>query len=183
MKITQKSNKKIFIILGVLIVLIGGLSYYVFALNGNLFGWQFRKENSSINMDPPTEEQIKAGEQAKQETVEDDQGKPGAGDDTPTPDTSGPLDVGFSAVNQNGDVLQVRIMVQEVLSSGECTLTLTNGAKTVTKTAAVYPTASISTCKGFDVPVSELSSGAWNLTVDVVSNDRNGKTATGIQIN
>lgn len=184
MKIKQKNTKKLYIALAVVAVIITGLSYYVFTLNGNLFGWKFRSdETSSINMDPPTKEQVKAGEDTKQETVESDQGKPGTGDDTPTPDPSGALTVGFSAVNQNDGKLQVRIMIDEVLSSGECTLTLTNGNKTVTKTAAVYPTASITTCQGFDVPVSELSNGAWNVTIAVTSGDRNGQSTTSIQVN
>jgi len=184
MKITQKKNKKLYIIIGAIVVLLAGLSYYVFALNGNLFGWQFRKdENSSVNMDPPTNEQVKAGQDAKEETVEEDQGKPGTGSDTPTPDPSGALTVGFSAVNQNDGKLQIRVMIEDVLSSGQCNLALTDGNKNVTKSAAVYASASVSTCQGFDVPVSELSNGTWNITVNITSGDRTGQATTSFQVN
>lgn len=184
MNITQKKNKKLYLIIAAIFVLLAGFSYYVFALNGNLFGWQFRKdETSSVNMDPPTDDQVKAGQNAKEETVEEDQGKPGTGDGTPTPNLSGALTVGFSAVNQNDSKLQVRVMIEEVLSSGQCNLTLTDSSKTVTKSAAVYPTASISTCQGFDIPVSELSNGTWNITVNVISGGRNGQATTSFQVN
>lgn len=184
MKITQKKNKKLYIIIVGIIVLLAGLSYYVFALNGNLFGWQFHKDDaSSVNMDPPTTEQVKAGQDAKKETVEENQGKPGTGDDTPTPSPSGALTVGFSAINQNDGKLQIRTMIEEILSSGQCNLTLTDGSKNVTKSAAVYPTASISTCQGFDIPVSELSNGTWNITVNVTSGDRSGQATTSFQVN
>jgi flagellar basal body-associated protein FliL len=184
MEITQKKSKKIYIIITIIAVFVAALSYYIFAMNGSIFGWKFKKaDDSSINLAPPTDEQTKAGQQVKQETIENNQGKPNSSDDTPDTTTSDTLSVGFSAVNQNDNKLQVRIMVQEVPSSGTCTLTLTNGSQTVTKTASVYPTAAISTCQGFDVPVSELSSGAWSVTVDVVSGTKNGRVTTSFQIN
>ena len=184
MKITQKKNKKLIIAIAIIAILLAGLSYYVFALNGSLFGWQFHKEEaSSINMDPPTDEQVKTGQDAKAQTIEEDQGKPGVGNDTSTPNPSDTITIGFSAINQNDGKLQIRTMIQEVLSTGQCNLTLTDGDKTVSKSATVYPNASISTCQGFDVPVSELSSSTWSITINVTSGDRSGQATTSFQVN
>lgn len=182
MKLKQKKSKKpLLITVGVVALLVIGACIYIFGFNGSIFGWQFRKE-STTNLNPPSKEESQAGQQTKEASVEAAQGKPSTGDDTPTSD-SGMLSVEFSAVNQNQGTLQVRLMIQEVLADGTCTLTLTQDSHAVTKEAALYPTANISTCQGFDIPVSELSAGMWNIAIDIASGSKKGQATTTIQIN
>lgn len=186
MKIKQKSSKKVLIIsLSAIALVLIGLSYYVFAMNGSLFGWKFRADttsNNSINLEPATAEQQQAGNDAKQETI-DDEGKPGTGSDTPTePSDPSELAVSFTAVNQNGSTLQARAQISPLIANGTCTLKLTKDGTTVTKTAAVSPTATISTCQGFDISTSELSPGMWALDLDVTSEGKTGHAATSIQV-
>lgn len=82
----------------------------------------------------------------------------------------------YSAVAN--DTLIIRTTINQMLDSGTCKLTLTNGATTVTKTSDIAQNPSSSTCKGFDIPTSELSSGNWHITIKIDSTDRSG-TLTG----
>lgn len=80
-------------------------------------------------------------------------------------------------------VLLVRVTINQRLSSGNCKLTLTNSAKkTVTETAAIVAGPSSSTCKGFDVPVSKLSSGKWGIVINIASGNRQGIIQGNIDI-
>lgn len=190
MKIIQKSSKKALLIsagIGILL-LAGGLSYYVFAMNGNLFGWQLRpdtttqsttdSDDDAIDMSPPTNDQQQTGSSTKEEAVNKETE---AKNDDNTQASN--LDVSFTTVSQADNVLRVRAKVQKLVSGGTCNLTLTKGSSTVTKTAPTYAAASISTCQGFDVPVSELSPGTWQLSLTVRTKTASGKASTSTQIN
>lgn len=184
MKITQKASKKVILvtIISILIV-VSGLAYYVFGLNGSLFGWKFHQDTASntIDLAPPTQEQQKAGQDAKQSAIDEDQGKPNQDSDSPKVDED-TLKISFTSVYQNDTTLQARVQIDPLVSKGSCTLTLVKDGSMITKTAAVYAMASISTCQGFDVPVSELSVGTWNLTISVTSSSASGSASTSTQI-
>ena len=79
----------------------------------------------------------------------------------------------------NGKLI-LRVNINQYLSTGICNLTLTSGSNTIIKTANIVAVASTSTCEGFDVPVSELSSGAWQISINIQSGDKTG-TITGEQ--
>lgn len=76
--------------------------------------------------------------------------------------------------------LTIRVTIDQHLTSGSCTLTLTNSAtgKTYTASADIVDNPSSATCQGFDVPTNKLSSGDWNINIGVTSNDNEG-TITG----
>lgn len=89
-----------------------------------------------------------------------------AEDTTPVTEPSASPPIAITASTQNGDVYQIRVLISTVTSSGTCTLSLERtGYTTVTKTAGVQAGPSSTTCKGFDVSVSELSAGDWNARV------------------
>lgn len=181
MKILRKPSKKPLVLggIGVAALLVASLSYYVFAMNGSLFGWQLRPETSqdgsgdnNVNMEPATDEQKQAGQDTKQQTVEEAE-KP---EREPTT-----LSVSITSATQSGATLRVRTMIQQVVS-GTCTLTLKMGSETVTKTAETFPNASATTCKGFDVPVAELSAGIWDATVSVTAGKATGAATTTVNV-
>lgn len=70
--------------------------------------------------------------------------------------------------------LTIRNTINQALSSGTCDLTMTNGSKTVTKNSGITQNPSSSSCEGFDIPVSELASGSWKVSIVVTSGDRTG---------
>lgn len=88
----------------------------------------------------------------------------------------------ITASNQNGSIYQVRTLINVVVSDGTCTLTLTNGNHTVAKSSGVQANPSSSTCQGFDVPVSELSPGDWDLTVTFSNETHQAKTSKTVTI-
>lgn len=169
----KKSTKKYYLIaVAVLILLVAGAFTYVYAFNGSIFGWKKPPvKDASINYNPPTEEQKQAGENTKDASLNSpEEQKPNNTNETPTPPTPSPgkkdsVSLIITAANQNPPSFQIRSEIGAVTSEGTCTLTLTKGSKTVTKTAEVQALPRISTCKGFDIPLSELSSGQWNVTL------------------
>ncbi len=76
----------------------------------------------------------------------------------------------------SGDNLIIRVNIDQYLSSGSCTLRLSDGTNQLTFSANVLPEASTSTCEGFDVPVNSLAAFArpLSITIDIVSGDRSG---------
>ncbi|HET6746729.1 MAG TPA: hypothetical protein VFH06_01330 [Candidatus Saccharimonadales bacterium] len=176
MKIASRKNtKKYFIAAGIIIVLVvAGLATYVLAFKGTLFGWPHQNtSDNSTSYSKPSEEQIKAGNDTKKDTV-DSESKPSSGSNTDhptspdTPSQSGSkttVSMTITAANQNGSVFQLRSFISTITNSGTCTLTLTQGSRSVTKTAGVQAAASTSACKGFDVPVSELGAGVWQASL------------------
>jgi hypothetical protein len=177
MKILNKTNSKskiIGITLVVLIVVAG--AYTALAYSNNWFPFtkeQPAKNVNTVDLEPPTDEQVQTGKDIKDESIEAENAKP------PT----GTVDVSITAANQNGSSLQVRTLIQATTNTGTCTLTLSNqGTKTVTKTAGLQAQSSTSTCAGFDVPVSELSSGTWNILVSFENSTINGKASSTVEI-
>ncbi len=180
MKLKQtKVKKPLILAIAVAVLIVASASYYVFAMNGSVFGWKFHKDtagDSSINLEPASTEEKQAGSDVKQQTA--DPGKPDVSSDPTGTDTGSTLPITFTAVNQNGAKVQVRVEIQALVSNGTCTLTLTKDGVTVTKTAATQATASVSTCQGFDVPTSELSSGTWMLTLSASADGKTGQAST-----
>jgi hypothetical protein len=55
-------------------------------------------------------------------------------------------------------------------SNGNCSLTVQNGSKSTTQTAAVIYQPEFSSCAGFSVPIDSVGKGTWTLTLTVTSN-------------
>jgi len=188
MKLSNKKPfpKKILIAGGAIIVLIAATLTYVYALHGNLFGWQSTKStptttDNKINYEPATPEQQQAGAAVKTGTS-----------DTPAAPTSTPgstlknVQVTITAptgATQNGSVLQIRVLIGAVENTGTCTLVLTReGQSSVTKTAGTQALSSSSTCQGFDVPTSELSVGTWQALITYSSSTLTGSATKSITV-
>jgi hypothetical protein len=129
---------------------------------------------TKIDNNPPTKEQIDAGNNTKSGSTSDTPPEP-----TPIQDSDKKsVQVAITAANQNGSLLQIRALISAVETTGTCTLTLTNTQNnTVTKAAGVQALATTSTCQGFDILISELSTGSWHIDLEY-SNDSLTGTAT-----
>jgi len=195
MKINTHSKKplKIALIIGaILLVILGASALYFYKFNGKIFGWSpVASSSSTVDYNPPTQEQIDAGNQVKEENLKQDEAtNPKTGDSstpdsnqTQTPAQQNTVGVSITAANQNGSMLQIRALINTVTSSGSCTLTLTkSGSPTVTKTANVQALPSSSTCQGFDVPVAELSSGTWAATVQYNNGATKGSATQNVVV-
>lgn len=172
MKLPQKKSKKALLITVTAILLVAvAATTYVYAFNGSILGWTNKKESSrsvnEINYDAPTKEQIDAGKTIEKENQSDNPNN--VGSDRPVEPQKGAekstVPIVISAAGQNGAIAQIRTLISAIVTDGNCTLTLTQNGKTVTRTAAIQSLPSSATCKGFDVPVSELGAGKWQITV------------------
>lgn len=75
-----------------------------------------------------------------------------------------------------GDKLIIRVTIDQYLSSGTCSLTVTNGEQTIEKTANITPIASTSSCEGFDIATSELNNleNKISIKIKITSGDKTG---------
>ncbi|HRF28121.1 MAG TPA: hypothetical protein PL051_00560 [Candidatus Saccharibacteria bacterium] len=160
----QKSTSKrniILIVLGAVLLIALGIAAYLYFTPKTA-----TTEPDTTNYAPPTSEETKQGQDIKKQIVEEDLSKNEQAD-TPKKTFSQQI----TTAEKTDGTLYVRNEIAGVYQSGTCTLTLVNGSKTVKKTAGVQALAKTSTCKGFNIPVSELSSGTWDLILSVTIND------------
>lgn len=146
--------------------------------------WPFVSKEA-FNTEPPSASQVDAGKQQKSQSADiGNSTKQNSGSD-PAPQPSQPTDgstptVGFNivsaSVNSSSNILHIRTMLQTVTSSGTCKLTMTGPeGKVFTATTDIQAGPSSSSCQGFDIPVSSLSPGAWDISIQYESD-----TATGL---
>jgi len=93
----------------------------------------------------------------------------------PTKSTSDDIPASITALSQNTTNLEVRVLINIILSEGECKLSLTKGSTNIQKSSGIQASSSSSTCQGFSIPLSELSAGSWNASIVITSA---GKTTT-----
>lgn len=168
MKIHQ--NKKRYLTLTVSVALIILFTIAAFLLANHNDTEPVRKKESTTEMDsqktdysPPSQQEIDAGKEQKNATVE-------GGNNSST------LAANFSALNKTSSSIQVRILIEGV-TTGTCTLIMQRNDTKVERVASIQPLASSSTCQGFDIPLTDLAPGSWNLTVTIKA-DTKSKTLT-----
>lgn len=168
MQITKNNNHKTrnIIALSTLVVALAMGGFYAYSKYSDVNTTdQQSGSTNKVNYDKATKEQQDAGSTIKKDSVtggSDNQVPP-----TAPGNTKKNIQVTITAANQNGSTLQIRALISAVEDTGTCTLTLTQPGKTaVTKTASTQALASASTCKGFDVPTSELSTGTWQALIN-----------------
>lgn len=92
----------------------------------------------------------------------------------PDPNQSEHITGFITSANVSSSHLVIRMTIDQYLSNaGNCTLSISNNTSTKTYFAPTFNNPSSSTCQGFDIPLSELSRGKWNLKITV---DADGKT-------
>ena len=111
-----------------------------------------------------------------------------AGDKTPVqnegtnPNLSETITGIVSYASTTSDKAIIRINIDQFITAGTCNILMTNGDLSYSDIANVMADASTSTCAGFDIPLSKLSSGTWNITVNISSGDKTGIISGKIDI-
>jgi len=182
-KKTKKSNKRLcFIIIGILFVCTVCGTVFILKTQSDTQSnnTSNTEENETANEISSTSELTEKESATEEETEEEEEvdtepekkAKQYEGDEDPNSSETLTGDITNDEVS--GDTLRVRVSIDQYLTSGTCELTLTSGSKTYTDTANIIPDASTSTCEGFDIPVSKLSSGDWNIKIQLSSNNKTG---------
>lgn len=162
----KKSHKKILLV-GLIItgLLLASVAYLFVSKIGP---FAYRADNS-INLDEPTEEEKNAGSETKKRSTDPNQeDKTQTGSDpAPQPQPiegsdKQSVNIEITATNQDESYLRVRSLIQTVTNEGACNLTMTGPQnQTYKASVAVQSLPSSSTCKGFDVPLDQLTPGTW----------------------
>lgn len=87
-----------------------------------------------------------------------------------TPPSTTPTSISLEA-KDNGQSVTV-ITNLGSLPEGECTLTISSGESSITKSAPVIYNPEYSTCAGFSIKKSELAAKNWTLKLDVIHADK-----------
>lgn len=174
MKSVRKNKSKLPIIIGcilaALIVLAAG--YYLYGLQQN--SAHDTSSSSSVDEEPATIDQSSAGSDIKKQALEQDAAEQDATKTTTSVEILPPT------VSTNS--VRIQSTIQDVSNTGTCTLTLTKDAVTKTYTAEVQALSSYSTCKGFTIPTSDLSSGTWAVAVNYTNGTTVGNATSEISL-
>ena len=82
----------------------------------------------------------------------------------------------------SGDYLLIRVNIDQYLDSGSCELSLLQGGVVYSDVANVVNSASTATCEGFNVPISSLSAGDYQIVVKINSNSKTGVIEGEVEI-
>jgi cytoskeletal protein RodZ len=154
----KKKNQLIAAIVVAVALLTGGI---VYALSSDIF-------KTIPETKGPTQEQLdeqkNTEEDSKQEFIDStkDNELPGTNPSTPTSSDSITL---TTAMDQGTVTVNTKLMG---FNSGTCELSITNGSQKVVKNADIIYQPEFSTCAGFSILKSELSTGSWNISLKVV---------------
>lgn len=183
-KNNNNQNKKILVTLAVALLIVGGVGAFYYVTH-NRDGTENKSIKSGTNLNPATNGEKDAGNQAKSSTTENKDtstnSSKGSGQE-PTSPNSSTVNVQTTASAQNGTTYQLRYLINSVSNDALCTLVLTKGPATVTKTAKVQALAQSSTCQGFDIPTSELSPGLWQAAMTVSGGNISGSAKSTITV-
>lgn len=171
----RKRSRLVLITLIILLVIIAAIVAFFLATRGNEANSNDATGAHNLNnidYSPPTEEQKNAARDNNSKTQ-----------DPTSPPEATQLTVSFTALNQNESQLQVRVLINEVLGTGTCVLTMTkDGEDSITNSAGLQALASSSTCKGFNVPTTSMAKGNWKVHVAVESNGKKGSAEKEFEI-
>jgi len=188
MKINQqKSRKKQYIAISCAVILLAGavavgILYHNGAFSQDQKQSKQAKASNSINYDKPTNDQTKAGAQIKKQNADKNYSSNSQDSGSSSSSNASNLKVQITAATVTGDTAYIRSNIDGVYQAGTCTLTLTKGAQTLTKTAAIQALPQSSTCKGFNIPTSQLSPGAWSIRLSVTIDSQTATTTGALEV-
>lgn len=186
MKINKPSlsKKSIVVTISVIVVLVA--SYGAYAMTSS--SWPFTPKESpktSTSTDTTTansDTATNSPDANPPSNTPTDSPKTPANNDNPAPAPENKLGVTLTSITMANNNVKVKSLIEAITNKGTCTLTLTKGSIIVTKTSGIQALPHSSTCKGFDIPTSELSSGIWHIKLSVVSGSKAGSAGQDYEV-
>lgn len=182
---TTKNHKFIYIIIIILIIVaVGFVLFFNFKIKDN--SHNSSSINSNTNSQTSKNSKEKDNKNLNNTTEINNDANPA--DHTPAqyegsnPNTDSTLSgfINYKSIANNK--LSIRVTINQLLSSGTCDLSLTNGSNSFTDTTDIAENPSSSTCKGFDIPLSKLNSGTWKITIKIVGGGKTGSITGEVNI-
>jgi hypothetical protein len=184
-KPTKKHNKKIIRAFIFLLIVISLTLYYLSWLtkvesnvSEKVGDEQTNSQsNQSINYSEPSSDQKDNGDEIKNNILENINGNP------ETQEKKNNLEVIITSNAISNSTLRLRVQINSIESEGVCSLSLKDiNNRTLFFSAELLSLASTSTCAGFDIPTSELTSGVWTAIIDVENSSKRGTASKVITI-
>lgn len=176
----SKRNKRILVILAVIVLLILGYGLYAWKAKLPPFKDTYDPSGTAVNMDRTDTEK------AQSQKLQDDPKAKTQNDQTDTPAApSTDQSTGKQQANvllsragiTNGTVSAGGVVTNVVESDGQCSYIFTNGSNTVTKVSQTMTNPSSTSCAVVSFPSSELkASGAWQVYIQYDSSTSSGKS-------
>lgn len=179
----KRITTKLIIIVIAMILLASIATYAVFTYvnnhnnsrnNGN---GQQKRSLEGVDYGSPTKEQQAAGAEQKNQAQTQSQA-----DKSPTTGSNGEVTVTIPSINTSNNQVRISTLIEAVTNTGTCTLILSKDGVVVTKQSNIQAGPSSSTCEGFTISTSELSSGGWQATVKVQIGDKTGSVTQAFQV-
>lgn len=172
MKIRKNTvnNKPLLVILAIVLVLLvgSGVTYALFQPWNNQESQTESEAVNDVDYDKATQDQIDNGADIKEDVINND-----------TPTLTNNLSLTISSFKKDPSTYHIGVDIAQLISSGGCKVTLSSPNKqSKTYTSDIQALPGYSTCKGFDIPLSELQSVNWTIEASVTSGSSNG-TAKG----
>ncbi len=90
----------------------------------------------------------------------------------------------ITSINQSSTELHIRTILQTVTNSGTCTITMTHAdGRVFSQSVDVQALSSSTTCKGFDIQLSELGEGSWATVLEFSNDNLSASTSINITVN
>lgn len=125
---------------------------------------------SNINFGPPTQEEQEAGDDRKQEIVDEESRPTG---------TQKNANIIIVDASQYGDEIEIRSFINNVLEDGTCTITLRKDNDSITRQVPAHKDVSTTICSNVIIKRSDFpSSGLWNVSVSYKSSSASGTSET-----
>lgn len=132
----------------------------------------------------PTPEQKQSDDKAnadkKKALIESPDGDSGA-TTKPTEPAVTATNINLTAVQESNGTVTVFTKLIGV-SDGSCSLVITNGSKSTSQTAPVIYQSEYSTCAGFSVPISNIGSGKWSISLTLESHGTSATQTTTLEV-
>ncbi len=180
---TNSSKKKVLIALASVFLIVSGSIILMHHYQIGLFQSKNTSTEEKIDLQKPTGDQVNAGTVAKNDfdsrTTEASQERQMANGEVATPNKSENVQTIISSSNVNGSTLSVRSIIQSIDKSGTCSLTLSKtGSQSISRTASTNTMGSYTTCAGFDIDISVLAKGNWEIKLIYTGSEGQNGIAT-----
>lgn len=128
---------------------------------------------NTVDYTPATDPEKDEGDQIKQDAAAQD------GQNS----TTNNISVSLSAASQDekGGPIVVRAIINGG-NGGQCKVTLTGNGLSKELTAAVQNVGTYNSCEGFDIPITEISSGSYTLDLTVTSGSSKGSITQTVEV-
>lgn len=171
----NKKSKKIISLVLFLILFVAAcvVVYFVW----NTYFKEDKKDDDTVIVESTDKkeekDESKKEEKPEEEIVEKEEIKPYEGNN---PNTAEDLTGVITYAGVSGNNLMIRVNIDQYLDNGSCALSLVaGGASIYNDTANIVSSASTATCEGFNVPLSSIGSGNYQIIIKLNSG---GKTGT-----